>query len=110
MVPGATVHLYGKGPPRPGRKMGHVTQVGAVPPKTAFSAIKTRICQVKPEQLLLRRWTFAPLPDYIRALKVKGHAFCQPFALSELQSDQLKEDAACRFSFAITMSTKPSRC
>jgi len=27
-VPGATVHLYGKGRPRPGRKMGHVTQVG----------------------------------------------------------------------------------
>jgi 5-(carboxyamino)imidazole ribonucleotide synthase len=27
-VPGATVHLYGKGPARPGRKMGHVTQVG----------------------------------------------------------------------------------
>ena len=26
-VPGATVHLYGKGGPRPGRKMGHVTQV-----------------------------------------------------------------------------------
>jgi 5-(carboxyamino)imidazole ribonucleotide synthase len=34
-VPGATVHLYGKGPPRPGRKMGHVTQVEPVPPKTA---------------------------------------------------------------------------
>ena len=33
-VPGATVHLYGKGPPRPGRKMGHVTEV-ATPPKTA---------------------------------------------------------------------------
>jgi 5-(carboxyamino)imidazole ribonucleotide synthase len=32
-VPGATVHLYGKGVPRPGRKMGHVTQV--VPPKGA---------------------------------------------------------------------------
>ncbi len=31
-VPGATLHLYGKGPPRPGRKMGHVTQV--TPPKT----------------------------------------------------------------------------
>ena len=30
-VPGATVHLYGKGTPRPGRKMGHVTQV--TPPK-----------------------------------------------------------------------------
>ena len=28
-LPGATVHLYGKGTPRPGRKMGHVTQVGA---------------------------------------------------------------------------------
>jgi 5-(carboxyamino)imidazole ribonucleotide synthase len=26
-IPGATVHLYGKGPPRPGRKMGHVTEV-----------------------------------------------------------------------------------
>jgi len=25
--PGATVHLYGKGAPRPGRKMGHVTEV-----------------------------------------------------------------------------------
>jgi 5-(carboxyamino)imidazole ribonucleotide synthase len=31
-VPGATVHLYGKGIPRPGRKMGHVTQV--VPPRS----------------------------------------------------------------------------
>ncbi|UZE52051.1 5-(carboxyamino)imidazole ribonucleotide synthase [Rhodopseudomonas sp. P2A-2r] len=26
-VPGTTVHLYGKGAPRPGRKMGHVTEV-----------------------------------------------------------------------------------
>jgi 5-(carboxyamino)imidazole ribonucleotide synthase len=34
-VPGATVHLYGKGPPRPGRKMGHVTLIGSTPPKTA---------------------------------------------------------------------------
>jgi 5-(carboxyamino)imidazole ribonucleotide synthase len=34
-VPGASLHLYGKGPPRPGRKMGHVTQVAAAPPKTA---------------------------------------------------------------------------
>ena len=34
-VPGATVHLYGKGPARPGRKMGHVTQVDAIAPKTA---------------------------------------------------------------------------
>jgi 5-(carboxyamino)imidazole ribonucleotide synthase len=34
-VPGATIHLYGKGAPRPGRKMGHVTEVGGVPAKTA---------------------------------------------------------------------------
>jgi 5-(carboxyamino)imidazole ribonucleotide synthase len=33
-VPGATVHLYGKGAPRPGRKMGHVTQVTPMRPKT----------------------------------------------------------------------------
>jgi 5-(carboxyamino)imidazole ribonucleotide synthase len=33
-VPGATVHLYGKGAPRPSRKMGHVTQVTPAPPKT----------------------------------------------------------------------------
>jgi 5-(carboxyamino)imidazole ribonucleotide synthase len=32
-VPGATVHLYGKGAPRAGRKMGHVTQIGQGPPK-----------------------------------------------------------------------------
>lgn len=30
-VPGATVHLYGKGTPRPGRKMGHVTEVRPTP-------------------------------------------------------------------------------
>jgi 5-(carboxyamino)imidazole ribonucleotide synthase len=27
-VPGASLHLYGKGPPRRGRKMGHVTCIG----------------------------------------------------------------------------------
>jgi len=27
--PGLHVHLYGKGDPRPGRKMGHVTRVDA---------------------------------------------------------------------------------
>ena len=32
-VPGATIHLYGKGAARPGRKMGHVTQVE--PPPTS---------------------------------------------------------------------------
>jgi len=34
-VPGATVHLYGKGPPRPGRKMGHVTLVDGKRAKTS---------------------------------------------------------------------------
>jgi 5-(carboxyamino)imidazole ribonucleotide synthase len=34
-VPGATVHLYGKGPPRPGRKMGHVTLVEGKPSETS---------------------------------------------------------------------------
>ncbi len=33
-VPGATVHLYGKGAPRPGRKMGHVTEVVPPPSKS----------------------------------------------------------------------------
>ena len=28
-VPGASVHLYGKGDGRPGRKMGHVTRIFA---------------------------------------------------------------------------------
>ena len=46
---------------------------------------------------------------YMPALRVKGQAFCRPFTLPEFLSDQLKEDAACRFSSAITMSTKPSR-
>ena len=32
-IPGATVHLYGKGSPRPGRKMGHVTEVARPPEK-----------------------------------------------------------------------------
>ena len=32
-VPGATVHVYGKGSPRPGRKMGHVTELAPPPSK-----------------------------------------------------------------------------
>ena len=27
-VPGVSLHLYGKGEPRPGRKMGHLTATG----------------------------------------------------------------------------------
>jgi 5-(carboxyamino)imidazole ribonucleotide synthase len=33
-VPGVTVHLYGKGAPRPGRKMGHVTEIVPLPVKS----------------------------------------------------------------------------
>jgi 5-(carboxyamino)imidazole ribonucleotide synthase len=32
-IRGATVHIYGKGTPRPGRKMGHVTEVAAIQSK-----------------------------------------------------------------------------
>ncbi|MEH2504169.1 hypothetical protein V1290_002980 [Bradyrhizobium sp. AZCC 1578] len=46
---------------------------------------------------------------YMPALRVEDQAFRRPFALPEFLSDQLKEDAACRFSSAITMSIKPSR-
>ena len=35
-VPGATVHLYSKGAARPGRKMGHVTQVSPMPPRAGL--------------------------------------------------------------------------
>ena len=34
-VPGASLHLYGKGEPRPGRKMGHLTAVAATPDEAA---------------------------------------------------------------------------
>lgn len=37
-VPGAKVHLYGKGAGRPGRKMGHITIVGA-----SMSEVETKI-------------------------------------------------------------------
>jgi 5-(carboxyamino)imidazole ribonucleotide synthase len=41
-VPGATVHLYGKGRPRPGRKMGHVTQIHHVEADQAPTVLKPR--------------------------------------------------------------------
>jgi 5-(carboxyamino)imidazole ribonucleotide synthase len=41
-VPGATVHLYGKGRPRPGRKMGHVTQIHHVEADQTPTALKPR--------------------------------------------------------------------
>ena len=46
--------------------------------------------------------------SYIRALQAEGQAFVGP-SLSQISLRSIEEDAACRFSFAITMSTKPSR-
>ena len=57
-VPGATVHLYGKGPPRPGRKMGHVTQVGAKRPQ-AWARRKPPDPDRKSTDLAAQRGTIA---------------------------------------------------
>lgn len=39
-VPGAHVHLYGKSTVAPGRKMGHVTALGATPQEAASAALR----------------------------------------------------------------------
>jgi 5-(carboxyamino)imidazole ribonucleotide synthase len=41
-VPGATLHLYGKGEPRPGRKMGHITVVAETVERAAERALEAR--------------------------------------------------------------------
>lgn len=41
-VPGATLHLYGKKQPRPGRKMGHVTARAATADQAAQRALEAR--------------------------------------------------------------------
>jgi 5-(carboxyamino)imidazole ribonucleotide synthase len=41
-VPGAALHLYGKGEPRPGRKMGHVTARASTPEEAARRALEAR--------------------------------------------------------------------
>jgi len=38
----ATMHLYGKDDPRPGRKMGHLTVVGISPVAAAQAALTLR--------------------------------------------------------------------
>jgi hypothetical protein len=72
-----------------GRKMGHVTQVGTIPPKTLMGA-KVRIWPLKAGAIGFPPVDIPGFGWYIRALKVKGSAFRQPFALPEFQSDQLK--------------------
>jgi 5-(carboxyamino)imidazole ribonucleotide synthase len=57
-VPGATVHLYGKGPARPGRKMGHVTQVDAMPPKPRDWGQIAGLARVLRSLSRSGRWTF----------------------------------------------------
>ena len=41
-VPGAALHLYGKGDPRPGRKMGHITVVADTAEEAAERALAAR--------------------------------------------------------------------
>lgn len=41
-VPGAVLHLYGKGDPRPGRKMGHITVVADTAEEAADRALSAR--------------------------------------------------------------------
>ena len=41
-VPGAALHLYGKGDPRPGRKMGHITVVADTVETAAARALEAR--------------------------------------------------------------------
>ena len=41
-VPGASLHLYGKGEPRPGRKMGHITALAPTPEEAARRALEAR--------------------------------------------------------------------
>jgi hypothetical protein len=79
------------------RAKSHTIQVGTIPPKTLD----------RPDLASQsgRNWLSAGghsrLWLILRALKVKGSAFC----LDQIRS--IEEDAACRFSFAITMSIKP---
>ena len=41
-VPGASLHLYGKAEPRPGRKMGHITALAPTPEDAARRALEAR--------------------------------------------------------------------
>jgi len=41
-VSGVRLHLYGKGPPRPGRKMGHLTACGATLDEAIASVLAAR--------------------------------------------------------------------
>jgi hypothetical protein len=65
--------------------------------------------ELEAEGELCRRWTSAVLSATCPRSGLRARPFAGPLTLPEFLSDQLKEDAACRFSSAITMSIKPSR-
>ena len=77
-VPGATVHLYGKGAPRPGRKMGHVTQVS--PAKTGLIRDQKRL--ILPSQARRNccraRWTLPGLSDTSARSGLRARPFAGP--------------------------------
>jgi hypothetical protein len=127
-VPGATVHLYGKGRRGPGPQNGachghdaqsecqrHADQTDADLRKTGGDdrAAASGKCEPERAGIASRIWLHISLRA--RPFASRNPRFALPEVLGffvgplTFQSDQLKEDAACRFSFAITMSTKPSR-
>jgi 5-(carboxyamino)imidazole ribonucleotide synthase len=53
-VPGASLHLYGKGEPRPGRKMGHITALAPTPEEAARRALEARESLTRPKSRPLR--------------------------------------------------------
>lgn len=74
-VPGCTAHLYGKGLPRLGRKMGHVTVIGS---STA---------QVSERLRPLLASLPAPYNDHPPALPGAGHSHPQPLVSIIMGSD-----------------------
>ncbi|KAL9112557.1 MAG: hypothetical protein Q9227_003128 [Pyrenula ochraceoflavens] len=77
-VAGATIHLYGKGEARPGRKMGHITLVG-----TSFPELESRVqplvdCvdKIRARRLKLPDPTLQPLHAVSIASKKPGKPIC----------------------------------
>ena len=50
--PAASLHLYGKAEPRPGRKMGHLTVLGESPEEAAKRAVELRRALIRDEPRL----------------------------------------------------------
>src|SRR5258706_13415649 len=88
--PGGDRPSLWQGPPRPGQKMGHLTQVGTSRQKRLIGAKSADLASQSGRNWLSaggqsRLWLIKSAP------KDKGSAFRQPFALPEFQSDQLKK-------------------